>query len=408
MPFLRPAFRLLAFLALADPAVGTVRAAESCEALAGAVRAALARDPGRPVVEANYRYADRIEADGSHWTSGNPTIYGSWISDAPLDDLGLREYEGGVNLPLRYPGEKGALVAEGDAAQRAAVLAERSRALAVAGAVREAWWDLADARVAVERAGHEVEHLGEIDALMAARVARGDAAPMDRDLTALELAGARAAAARARGEQAAALRAWQVLTGCVEAPPAAPEPSPAPGRGDRHPALALAQARRDAAGARLAAAEARPGNPPSLGVLVRRERGGPGAPWIDAVGVNLTVPVGRSGYRERARGEAARAFAEADAAVARLARDLERDRAAARERLEAAREAQRAAEARRRHAERALERAHRAYEAGEWTTLDLLRVEGTTAEARLAAAQARTAAGRALSRLKQLAGALPE
>ncbi|MEE4383272.1 MAG: TolC family protein [Pseudomonadales bacterium] len=411
-PFVRrlaPRPQLLYLALLLFPLPLPARAADACIDLPAAVRSALAVDPGRRVVEAGYRYADRIEADGSHWTSGNPTVYGSWISDAPLDDLGLREYEGGFNLPFRYPGEKRALAEEGDAAQRSAVLADEARTLVVAGAVREAWWDVADARVALERAEHEVDHLGEIDRLVAARVARGDAAPMDRDLTALELEAAREEAARARGELAATRRAWQLLTGCGDAPPAEPElpAAAASEEGLAHPALGLAETRRDEAQARLAAAEARPGNPPSLGMLVRRERGGPGSPWIDAVGVSLTVPVGRSGYRERARGDAERAFAEADAAVAQLARDLARERSAARERLEAARAARVAARARRDHAERALVRAHRAHEAGEWTTLDLLRVEGTAAEARLAAQQAHTAVGRAVSRLNQLAGELP-
>ncbi|MEE4360069.1 MAG: TolC family protein [Pseudomonadales bacterium] len=360
-------------------------------------------------MEANRQYADRVEADGTHWSSGNPSVYGSWISDAPFDDLGLREYEGGVNLPFRLPDEKRALVDEGVAAGRAAQQFGQVRALTMAGVVREAWWDLADARVALGRASHDVEHLGEIDGLVAQRVARGDAAPLERDLTALELETARETAAQAHGEHAAALRAWQVLTGCGEAPPAEPETpvSAIPEDAAVHPILALAEARRDEAGARLAAEAARPGQPPTLGVLVRRERGGPASPWIDAVGLSLTVPIGRSGYRERARGEAARAFAEADAAVGRIARDLQRDLATARERLEAAHAARTAAEARLAHAERALERAHRAYDAGEWNTLDLLRIEGTAAEARLAVAQAHTTVGRAVSRLNQLAGELP-
>jgi cobalt-zinc-cadmium efflux system outer membrane protein len=401
---------ILLFLLLGAAAPGAL-AASACSAdLAGALQGALDIDPGARVTTAREALARDIEDDGARWlSSSGASVYGSWISDAPTDSVGLREYEGGVNVPVRLPAEKHALEAEGRAALEAASIAEAVRVLMLAGEVREAYWDLAAAEVVLERAQHEVEHLQEIDDLLALRVARGDAAPLERDLTRLEVATAEADAAAARGGVAAQRAAWRALTGCDEAPPIRRERE-ALNRtetGDPDPRLGLAAAERAIAQASLDAARARPGQAPTLGVLMRRERGQGGAPWIDAIGINVTVPLGSSGSRVRARGEAAQRLAEADAGSALVIRDLERDRIAARARLAAARTAAEASRTRRAHAEQALVRATRAHEAGQWDTLALLRVEGLAAEARLAEALSDIEVARAIARHNQLQGVLP-
>lgn len=399
-----------ATLAAAVAVLAGLCPARACGDFAGALDAAVGRDPQRAVVDAGYAYAQEVGRDADRWTSGNPTLYGSWISDEPTDSVGLREYEGGVNLPLRTPAERRALHDEEAAAQRIAALTAATRRLEVAGLVREAFWAARLAAAGLEEAEHEVEHLAMLDDFLARRVARGDAAPLDRDLTALELAGVRADLAMARGEHAAALHRWQVLTGCERLPAALAEPvPPAEEALDPldHPALALAAAQREQATARLDAEAARPGQPPTLGFMMRRERGAVDAPFIDSVGVNLTIPIGRSGYRIRARADAAQALAGARAEAVRLARELSRDRANARSRLQAARAAAEAADARLTHAESALVRAEAAHEANAWSTSDLLRVRARTAEARLEAARAHARLGRARSRVNHYAGVLP-
>lgn len=417
----------------AAAAAGTADGAapDVCGNLAAAVTAAARIDPARGEVAAARALAADVRADARSWVAGSASAYGNWINDRFSDSVGLREYEGGVSVPLRLPGQHRALGAEARATARTAGALERVRRLEVAGRVRETYWDLAAQRVRVATSEHEVEHLQELDDLVADRVARGDAAPLERDLSAAEVSAAREALATARGELEAARHAWRMLTGCAEAPryaveapapfgatgaPSGADPKapvtegPGPTRDDpgADPRRALAEARWETAAARLRAERARPGQAPALGLLMRRERGGaPGNPFIDSLGVTLTVPLGRSGTRIRARGEAARELASADAERLRLERRLDVERRSARQRLRAARDAAGAAEARRNHVEAALARARRAYAAGEWDTVELLRIEAIAAEARLAADSARTRVGRATARYNQARGVLP-
>jgi cobalt-zinc-cadmium efflux system outer membrane protein len=368
---------------------GVVRAA-ACGDLAAATAAATERDPQRLAVAGQRARADGVADDAGHWLSGPASLRASWLSDAPVDSVGLREYEGGLALALRLPGERVALGVEAAATARLADAAEHARRLAVAGRVRAAFWALAGARVERARAAHEHEHLAELDALVAERVARGDAAALDR------------------GAEASARESWMRLTGCADVPaPALADPVvrvPEPGG---HPRRRLADAAVDRARAARDAARARPAAAPVLGLTVRRERGEAAAPWIDSVGVGLTVPLGRSGTRARERGEAERTLALAEAERAALRRDLAGEAAAARSRLEAARLALAATERREAHAEAAVERARRAWRDGAWDTAALLRTEGLAAEARLAAERARIDRARAAARLEQTLGVLP-
>lgn len=399
----------IAALALAMLAPGPVaaRAPAHCDDLAGTIDAALGRDPDVDRVRGRLALAGAAAEDAGNWIgSSGASVYGSWISDGPSDSVGLREYEGGLSLPLRLPGQHAALGDEARALADAAEASEQARRLAVGGAVRDWLWTLAARRSEAALAAHEVEHLGELEALLAARVARGDAAPLELDLARAELADARARFALAAGEVAALEHGWRELTGCASTPSATPEAVPE-GAGPTHPGLRLADAEVEAARARHLAERRRPAQAPTLGLLMRRERGAAMAPWIDAVGVNLTVPIGRSGARVRARGEAAAAAAEAEAARSATRRGIATASAAARSRLDAARVALDAARTRRDLAESARDRAHRAWEAGAWDTAELLRVEGLAAEARLAAELAGIALGRATARLNQSLGVLP-
>ena len=389
---------------------GVANAETDCATLTSAVDAASALDPAQGEIEARATLAAAIRDDAGRWISGSASVRGSWLSDRYSDTVGLREYEGGINLPLRLPGERDALQTEAQAASRTVDDAEALRRLDVAARVRETLWDTLAARAQAAMADHEVEHLTELRDLVARRTARGDAAALELDLIEGELAAARAVRARADGEARAALEQWRRVTGCAEpAPDAAETPAEATATrlADGHPALELAGALRNGASARLAASRARPGQAPMVGLTLRRERGQAQAPWIDAVGVSVTMPIGGSGARVRAEAVAAQELAVADADRLRLRRALDATLRSAKVRMEASAAAHEATGERLVYAEQALARARLAWEAGEWDTVDLLRVEGMTAEARLSEELARIEVRRAIARLNQAAGVTP-
>ena len=374
------------------------------ETLAAIHDRVLERAPAASVVDADLEAARLESRAGAMWLSGAPSIYGTWISDAPTDTEGLREYEGGVALPVRLPAERSALQAAGRAGLEVAQAVAEVHALTQAGALREALWRLAEARVVRDRAEHELEHLGELHALVTARLERGDVAPLDLDLVDMELEAARATLVSATAELAAERRGWQALTGCDATSITTTEPETPANPPASDPRLVLAEADVTRARAQQRAQQARPALAPTVQVLMRRERGEQMAPWIDSVGISVTLPIGQSAEQRNGRAAAARTAGDRTATFASVARSLDVGRDVARSRLDAARTAAEAAGRRAARARTALERAERAHALGEWSTIELLRFEGMRAEAELDEALAQVAVGRATAALNQSLG----
>ena len=69
----------------------------------------LAAHPGSGGLAARTAEAEAWEQRGRQWLAAAPSLYFSYLSDRPLDDLGQREYEGGVELPLWRGGQRSAV-----------------------------------------------------------------------------------------------------------------------------------------------------------------------------------------------------------------------------------------------------------------------------------------------------------
>lgn len=346
----------------------------------------------------------------SSWTAEPVALELSRKSDRPGSNLGSREVEVGLAVPLWLPGERTRKAALGDAEMRAVESRRHAAQLQLAATVREAWWALQRAQAEQGLAQDRLLNAQRLAADVARRFKAGDMSRADQFQADGAVAQAEAALAEATGTCDAALAALAAWSGTAWAEGSEPvaEPLPATGLSDDHPAVADWQDQAEVArrAADLAAVQTRAN--PELTLAATRSREMAGERSLQSFTVGVRVPFG-SGERGRAKETAARA----DALDAEVRASAERDRlsaevAAARARVKGT-QAQREAMAR--HAALArdtrgfIDKAFRLGEA-DWPTRLRVELEAVQAERQLA--RARIDAAAAVSTLRQALGLLPQ
>ena len=173
-----------------------------------AFEAAWSRQPEAAALRLR-RDAARAQQDAAQaWTPEPPALALSNKTDRFNRDLGARELEVGVAIPLWLPGERagsGALADAEAAGVESRALAARLR---LAGALREAWWQWQRAQVDIDLARDQVANARLLAADVERRVKAGDLARADQHQADGAVAAAEAAAARAqaaRRERCAAI-----------------------------------------------------------------------------------------------------------------------------------------------------------------------------------------------------------
>lgn len=413
-PHARRALRALALTALTAAQMATLVVARPALAqntdgpatLRTAVEAAWQRN-GLPQLEA----ARREEALARHgaaasWTPEPPSLGLSHRSDRLNRDVGQRELEVELDVPLWLPGARGAAraVAEAETGAQQAELAETR--LKLAGEVREALWSLRLARNDVEAGQRRLADAEALATDVERRVQAGDLARVDANAAqaAVQLARAELAAAEAAAQREQ--RLFKALTGLADAPEGSEAPT-APPAPDAHPELQTGQRRAELARQRLHEAATVTRDAPELTLGITRERGEAGERYTNTTMVGIRIPFGTDA-RNRPQITAANAErieAESGAAVARERLLAEAD--AARDELELARRTEGFAAERARLAADTRQLLAKAFTLGQIDLPTRLRAETEHYDAELALGRARLETGRAASRLNQTYGLLP-
>lgn len=429
MPYLsrfrlgRPGFATLMMAALtaaasaqtppvpSSPVPDTLAAARKVPSLREALDAAwplspAARSAGNRLAEVQAR-----EQAAASWINGSPSALIAQRSDRFNANGGLREYEAELELPIWNPGVRGATQRD-LAAQRLGfepqLLAAR---LKVAGEVRDAAAGLALARTEQELAARKHSEAQVLALDVARRVKAGDSARVD-SLQAESLV-----QQAASGQEQAAMaftrlqNQWLALTGLSVAPSLEETPPPmVPGIAvvnPDHPALRAAQARVQAAQAKLELSETDRRDPMAVGVGVTRERASFGAASETSLRLALKIPFGGDN-RNAPRIAAARAELDEAQAEADLAgRQLQGEMASAMSELHAARRTQTSMAERARLSSEVQSLLAKAYRLGEADLPIRLRADSDKFEADLSLARARVSLQRAISQLNQALGLLP-
>jgi len=367
--------------------------------------------------EALRRDAAQAAQDGAQaWTPEPPALQLQTKTDRPGSNLGSREYEAGLALPLWLPGERTRKSALADAERQALDGRRKAAQWRLAASVRGAWWAHQRAQSDLDLAQDRLRNAQGLAADVLRRYRAGDLARADQFQADAAVAQADAAVAEAQGARDAAralLAVWVGGPGGWAAADAnGPEPDVQPGRGaaltEAHPAMAEWQAQAEVArrAADLAAAQGRAN--PELTVAATRGRDQAGDRYRQSVTVGLRVPFwgGRSAQAKQATALAEALEAETRAEIERTRLTAEIDAAMARARGTAAQQ-----EAMARHAALARETRgfiDKAFRLGEADWPTRLRVEMDAAQAERQLARARIDAAAAVSTLRQALGLLPE
>ncbi|KTT14577.1 TolC family protein [Pseudacidovorax intermedius] len=455
---------LLAPWALGQPSASPTPVASAAPGpLRQAFDQAWARQPEARALAARQQAAEAGQRAAAAWTPEPMALELTHRTDRANANDGQREWEVGLAIPLWRPGERsrGQAVAQAEAA--AVALREQAARLRLAGALREAWWPWARARIEQQVADAQLAHTRTLAADVERRWRAGDLARSDLLQAQGTVAAARAAQAEAaRAAVEAALR-WQALTGAstgatgaallqdgigqtviptesapanrqgelavTSTPPvgtadaaagpagqvddiraeAEPEPRAEPGaRAEAHPALAELAQRLAIARAQAELAARQGIGSPELTLGTTRERGSADEPARSTLNVGLRIPFGAS-----ARQEARQAAALADAVELEAQLRLEESRLAAeqqaaRARVDAARIRLAAAEERDALASQTLGLIEKSFRLGESDLPTRLRTTQEAGEAARQLATSRIELAAAVSQWRQALGLLPE
>ena len=387
------ALALCAMLGLSGPALAQ---------LSAHVDAAMALDAGARAIEAQREAAAARTATLRSATPLPPAVSGSARSDL-RGPRQLREFDAELALPLWLPGQRSALAGTigANVAEQESRLALRR--LEVAGALRDAWWNAAEAARAVQLARERLATARSIAGDVSRRAELGDIPPAEALLARNETLAAELALAQANAESVQARALYRAVTGGLEPnlPPERPQ-----ARAGAHPALAAGEAAVEAAQARARYVAATPRDNPELGFFARQENG-LGTTDSSSLGLRFRLPLSTEGRnaprRADAQAELTRATAELAQSRRLVASAVERAQAA----LTAAEGALRIARQRLQVAQEQERIALNAFRGGETGTFDLFRVRQLRLEAANDAGRAEVEANRARSRVNQAAGVVP-
>lgn len=381
--------------------------------LAEAVGAALALAEQTPRVTAARREADAIRTQAGSLVAQDPALRVKYLSDELTEGGGANEWEAMVDLPLWLPGQRGARREVAGALDGQASALERLLRWEMAGRVRQAAWEAAFAEGRLRQAEIALEASRALEATVAKRTTAGELARVDLLMARQETLGREVDLQSAQVEARRAHDAYRHLTGAdglpeplTESPP--PTSDTAPVLPPNHPLLAdsdgaLARARAD----RKQVGLDRRGHP-TLSLGGKRARELRGEDTLDALQIEVSMPFGLASQSAPALASAERAYTERLTELHRIRLEAEQALATADiERLGAA-EALAVAERRHALAQDATRLMRRAFELGETDLAELLRAEERAREASMDLELRRLEQGRALARLNQALGVIPE
>ena len=141
--------------------------------------AAWARQPELAALAARRDAARAQQQAAQSWTPEPVAVEVTGKTVRLIRNLGTREYEAGLAIPLWLPGERGRSQALAEAEGRAIESRTTAAQLRVAAAVREAWWNWQRARADAVTAQGQLDNAQRIAADVGKRLKAGDLAQAD-------------------------------------------------------------------------------------------------------------------------------------------------------------------------------------------------------------------------------------
>jgi len=402
---------LFALIAVALPV-----SAACAASLGETVTAALAQGGQQQRVAALRGERDAVREQAGSLIAEDPALRLKGLSDRMTENDGAYELEAMVDMPMWMPGQRSARIAVAESLGLRADALQRLLRWEAAGQVREAAWEAMLAHGQLRQAAAAVQAARSLEATVAKRTKAGELARMEL-LTARQETAARGvdmSAAQLDYDQAIA--AFVLLTGQARLPDPLIEAVPTnlmaddtgirlppehPLLASAHGALAQARAERDRASAE------RRGHP-LLSLGGKRARDDNTVSPVDALQLEVSIPFGLKRQAAPMLAGAEREYTDRMSESHRIRREAERDLKAATLAYRGAGDAVVLAQQRARLAGDALRITRRAFDLGEADLAALLRAEERARDASLALELRTLEQGRAVARLNQALGVVPE
>lgn len=279
----------------------------------------------------------------------------------------------------------------------------------LAGAVREAVWDVRLAEHEVASGEKQLAVWRQLQQDAQKREQAGELPPLQLNQARLAVAGAEASQLQLQLRLQQARNQLQQLTGSSQ--PAtdteAPQALDPAQLQQQHPLLAGLRAEVDELRLHLPVRRAELQGQPELAVGISREQPEPGAPAEHALRLSLRLPLTVTAEHQPLIHESSAAMAAASARLQRETERLQLQLQQARQQLQLAQESQRLAEARLQLARQNRDWQSRAWQLGELELSEWLRSEQAWLDAEQEAGRAVLELGRASARLNQIQGVMP-
>ena len=282
------------------------------------------RHPYAGVLVAGQGTADAEARYGRFWIPETIELGGFHMSDGPFDDIGAYENEVALSVPLWLPGEKKAQTALGEAAATAQVSRKIEFRWQVSALLRRHLWELKAGGRQWELALEQEQRLAEVLEQVTLFTEVGDLSRADQLATLQELSIWKAETMTLEAEYQDAIRGYQVLTGLLDVPVDITEPlSEEQEIREHHPALQRAMDQLAEAAASTEVTRQGNSSRPSVQVFWRGFSGDRLSPDVDALGIGLAVPLGKSPRRGPEVARANERLARAEAELIEIRRQLD-------------------------------------------------------------------------------------
>jgi outer membrane protein TolC len=373
------------------------------------VEKAYKHHPERHLAKAQQALGMARKDKANQLLASDPSFNVKYQSDALGSDDGYREWEGGVDLPLWWPGQRAALNKEAERTLEFADAMEFAKRLEVAGVVRERLWQWALANSANKNAQLAYDSAVELEKNITRRIQAGELAESDRLLARLETLRRKDELSQAIINAKQSEAHFLNYTHLEKAPqPVAETPVSKKELLEAHPLLKLtnskvlkARAHRD-----RVAAERNSGT--SLWLGGKRTRDMYGDDYDSALGLELSIPFGSKAQAAPGLAEAEEQLTAALAEQSYTHHELSNNLKMAQLNYQRTKEALVQAKLSKSIADEALRLHHRAFELGEADLVRLLHARREALAARHAFETRRLEVGQTIAKLNQAIGVLPK
>ena len=376
--------------------------------LAQMLEAALSRNPGIELADAERSIGDALRRKSEQPFAGDPAANVKYQSDALGSDHGYREWEGGIEMPLWLPGQADSYAREATRTDQVSDVLRSAKRLEIAGEVRDRLWSAEIARGEAVQAEAGVTAAKELYADVQRRVDAGELPRTDLLLAEKAVLEREEIALLAQTRFEQAQQSFSYYTGLdLPAPPREEALHREKTLNPEHPLLLLSRGRVDQARARRERVNAERHAGPSLWLGGKTTKAVAGSEYESSVGVEISMPFGTGAHAAPALAEAESSLTQAqvDDAGARL--ELEDRLAEALFDLARAETAITQAGRRNRLADESLTLNKRAFSLGETDLIHLLQAQADALAARHDLEIRRLERAHAIARLNQAQGVIP-